>query len=174
MHTAGLFSYENLRKSAKARVLKYSRRKISGREVYLGPRSQYYHPGLVHFNPSLSEDLAAFPAWRFLENLESAAFSTWHFAERCTMIVLTSIALFGLVIYLLKVIFALRLLTKGVAFSLVFSLMNSFAPFIRMLREYRNDLLNANRPPPPVQRELPNSALSARTFSAPNYSQLNL
>ena len=45
LHTAGLFSYQNLRQSAKARVFKYSRCSISGRELFLGPHSQYSHPG---------------------------------------------------------------------------------------------------------------------------------
>ena len=57
LHTSGLFSYQKLRQSAKARVLKYSRLTISVREVYLGPLSQYSHPGLMHFNPSISDEL---------------------------------------------------------------------------------------------------------------------
>ena len=140
LHTAGLFSYQNLRQSAKARVLKYSRRTISGREVYLGPRSQYSHPGLMHFNPSVSEELENLAAWKYLIDLQSVASGGWYYAERCTVITLTTLALLGLFIYILKLVFALRLLSHGVPFWTVFRLLNPLAPFTQMLQNHINNI----------------------------------
>ena len=116
LHTAGLFSYQNLRQSAKTRVLKYSRRTISGREVYLGPRNQCSHPGLMHFNPSISDELEGFAALKYLIDFQSVASGGWYYAERCTVITMTFLALLGLIIYVLKLIFALRLISHGVLF----------------------------------------------------------
>ena len=140
LHTAGLFSYQNLRQSAKARVLKYSRRTISGREVYLGPRSQYSHPGLMHFNPSVSEELENLAAWKYLIDLQSVASGGWYYAERCTVITLTTLALLGLFIYILKLVFALRLLSHGVPFWTIFRLLNPLAPFTQMLQNHINNI----------------------------------
>ena len=53
LHKEGLFSYESLRKSARAHVLKYSRRTIAGQEVYVEAGNKYSHPGLSHFNTNL-------------------------------------------------------------------------------------------------------------------------
>ena len=136
LHTAGLFSYQNLRQSAKARVLKYSRRTISGREVYLGARSQYMHPGLTHFNPSISTDLENLAAWKYLVDLQDAASSTWYYAERLTVITLTSVAILGFLIYVLKVFYGIRLIIKGVPVCYVIALLNPFAPFSHILRQH--------------------------------------
>ena len=84
-HTAGLFSYENLRKSARARVLKYSRRTIAGREVYLEAGNKYSHPGLSHFNTNLRTELSGLATWRYLESLEILAAGSWYWAEKATL-----------------------------------------------------------------------------------------
>ena len=181
LHTAGLFSYENLRKSANARVLKYSRRTISGREVYLGHGSVYHHPGLIQFNPSFSADIQGLPAWKYLEHLQNTAKSSWYLAERITVVSLTSLALFGILIYFLKLYYAIRLLSRGVPFWTVISLLNPFTPFIRTLRQFRGDLETLTPSNPPATAP-PNSsidvidvnlALSERTFSATQYPTLN-
>ena len=143
LHTAGLFSYQNLRLSAKARVLKYSRRTISGREVYLGPRSHYTHPGLNHLNPSIHLDLEELEAWNYLSKLQSASGSTWYYAERVTVISLTIIAIFGIIIYCFKCLYGLRLLSVGVPFSSVVSLLNPFAPFRQMLSLHVNNAIGS-------------------------------
>ena len=73
LHTAGLFSYENLRQSARARVLKFSRRKIAGREFYLEAGNKYSLPGLNLFNTNLRTELSGLPTRRYLESLENLA-----------------------------------------------------------------------------------------------------
>ena len=137
LHTAGLFSYENLRKSARARVLNYSRRTIAGREVYLGPGNHYNHPGLVQYNPDLSVGLQQFPSWNFLLDMQATMSSAWYIAERATLVVLTSIALLGVVLYILKLIYAVRMLTFGVPLRVVFGALNPFAHLVTIFRRHR-------------------------------------
>ena len=137
LHTAGLFSYENLRKSARARVLKYSRRTIAGREVYLEAGNKYSHPGLSQFNTNLRTELSGLATWRYLESLENLAAGSWYWAEKATLSVLTLFAILGVFIYCLKIVFSVRLLTYGVPFRTVASLMNPFAPFLRSMDGHR-------------------------------------
>ena len=175
LHTAGLFSYQNLRLSAKARVLKYSRRTISGREVYLGPRSQYTHPGLSYFNPSISADLDNIAAWKYLEHLQSAASGGWYYAERVTVVVLTAFAIFGFIIYLFKVIYAIRLMAHGVPLSHVSELLNPLSPFQRMLQAHALNLNNniPNAPAAPIATpQPPEVTLPASNGPKPIYPQL--
>ena len=137
LHTAGFFSYENHRKSARARVLKYSRRTIAGREVYLGPGNHNNQLGLVQYNPDLSVGLQQFPSWNFLLDMQKKMSSAWYFAERATLVVLTSIALLGVVLYILKLIYAIRMLIYGVPLRVVFVALNPFAPLVTVFRRHR-------------------------------------
>ena len=116
LHTAGRFYYQNLRQSAKAPVLKCSRSAISGREVYIGPRSLCSHPDLIHFNSSVSNELENLAAWMYLIDSQSVDSGGWYYAERCSVITLTTLALLGLFVYILKLVFAHRLLSHGVPF----------------------------------------------------------
>ena len=117
LHTAGLFSYENLRQSARARVRKYSRRTIAGREVYLEPGNFYSHPDLMRFNPDIRGQLSVLPTWQYLEEMENLAASGWHYAEQCTLAGLTFIALISFFVFLLKACYSIRLLTYGVPYN---------------------------------------------------------
>ena len=102
--------------------------------------------GLLHFNSSISADPKVLPAWKYLEQSQSAPASTWCFTERCTIFILSSIAIFGLLIYFLELIFAIGLLSRGLAFSCNFLLMNPFDPSSRFLRKYREEFLHSAHP----------------------------
>ena len=152
LHTAGMFTYENLRKSAQARVLKYSRRTIAGREVYLGAGNKYNHPDLFHFNPDIHAELSGLPPWKYLEGLENLAASSWYWAEKATLTILTLFAILGVLIYFLKIIYSIRLITYGVSARTVVALMNLLAPFLRTMDGHRELLrLNSNRQNVPNQ-----------------------
>lgn len=179
LHTAGLFSYQNLRQSAKARVLKYSRRTIAGREVYLGPGNFYTHPGLVHYNSDISSQLETLPNWKFVEDLKSSASSGWLYAERCTVRMLTVFALLGLLVYVMKIFYALRLASRGVSPRRIISLLNPFAPFARAFVRHKQglDLALAASPEPKapkiatVEAHTSPIGLQERTFTVPIYPQ---
>ena len=94
----------------------------------------------MHFNPSVSEELENLAAWKYLIDLQSVASGGWYYAERCTVITLTTLALLGLFIYILKLVFALRLLSHGVPFWTVFRLLNPLAPFTQMLQNHINNI----------------------------------
>ena len=104
LHTAGLF-YRKIRQSAKARVLKSSRRTILERELYLGPRSQYSHPVLMQSGITPRE--------------------FWHYAERCIVITLTTLALLWFFTYMWKIFSALRLVSHWIPFRTVYSFLHS-------------------------------------------------
>ena len=137
LHTAGLFSYENLRQSARARVRKYSRRTIAGREVYLEPGNFYSHPDLMRFNPDIRGQLSVLPTWQYLEEMENLAASGWHYAEQCTLAGLTFIALISFFVFLLKVCYSIRLLTYGVPYNVVVGLLNPFSSYLDTLNSHR-------------------------------------
>ena len=52
------------------------------------------------------------------------------------MITLTTVALLGLFIYILNIVFALRLISHRVPFLTVFRLLNTIAPFTQMLQNH--------------------------------------
>ena len=137
LHNAGLFSYENLRQSARARIQKYSRRTIAGREVYLEPGNYYSHPDLLRFNPDIRGQLSQLPSWQYLESLESLASSGWHFAEQCTIACLTFNALISFFVFLLKVCYSIRLITYGVPYGSVLRLLNPFTSYFQTLDNHR-------------------------------------
>ena len=74
--------------------------------------------------------MSGLTTWRYLEGLENLAAGSWYWAEKATLSVLALFAIFGVFIYCLKIVFYFRLVTYGVNFCTVASLMNPFAPFL--------------------------------------------
>ena len=91
------------------------------------------------------------------------------------MVVLTAFAIFGLIIYLFKVIYALRLMAHGVPLSHVSELLNPLSPFQRMLQAHALNLNNTipNAPAAPIATpQPPEVSLPASNGPKPIYPQL--
>ena len=54
--------------------------------------------------------------------MQATMSSAWYIAERATLVVLTSIALLGVILYTLKLIYAICMLTYGVPLRVVLEL----------------------------------------------------
>ena len=129
LHTAGLFSYENLKKSSQARILKYSRRTIPGREIYKTDGGHYDHPSLKHLDFNVKPELAALPEWEVLSGLSKVSKTTWQYAKDWTLSGLTAIAIFGFFIFLLKLFVACRLVAYGMPLAQALEPLNPLFAF---------------------------------------------
>ena len=104
----------------------------------------------MHFHPIVSDKLENLAAWKNLVDLQSVASGGWCYAESCTVITLTTLALLVLFSYILKPVFALRLLSHGVSFLTVFRLLNPIKPLTQMLQNHMHNI-HASAPSDPDQ-----------------------
>ena len=136
LHTAGLFTFEDLRKSSRARILKYSRRTISGREVFKSAGGKYAHPKLHYLEIDLENSLETLPTWNLMNALQNQAKSGFEVLKDTVLTIITIGALIGLIIFVLKVVFAIRLVTRGVPVVAAFEPLNPFDHFTRIRHLY--------------------------------------
>ena len=94
----------------------------------------------MHFNPSVSDELKNSAAWIYLIDLQSVASDGCYYAERSTLITLTTLALLVIFFYLMELVFALRLLSHGVHFWTVSRLLYPLAPFTQMLKNHMHNI----------------------------------
>lgn len=126
LHTAGLFSHEDLRRSAKARIIKYSRRTIAGREVFKSAGGKYAHPRLQYLDFDFERSLEEIPSWSLLEGLQKKAKNGFEIAKDVVLCIITVFAIVGFFVFILKVLFAIRLVTYGVPAASAFAPLNPF------------------------------------------------